>query len=75
MVFLCSSRQIPGQQINYDLKICNDGTLVEILCFWTLSIALFLSKSPFSSHFKTQRFGDWILSPSSGKTYSVGPNR
>jgi hypothetical protein len=24
---------------------------------------------------KTQRFGDWILSLSSGKTYSVGPNR
>jgi hypothetical protein len=24
---------------------------------------------------KTQRFGDWILSPSSGKTYSVGSNR
>jgi hypothetical protein len=22
-----------------------------------------------------QRFGDWILSPSSGKTYSLGPNR
>jgi hypothetical protein len=25
--------------------------------------------------FYTQRFGDWIQSPSSGKTYSVGPNR
>jgi hypothetical protein len=25
--------------------------------------------------FKTQRFGDWILSPSSDKTYSVEPNR
>jgi hypothetical protein len=25
--------------------------------------------------FKTQCFGDWILSLSSGKTYSVGPNR
>jgi hypothetical protein len=25
--------------------------------------------------FKTQRFGEWILSPSSGGTYSVGPNR
>jgi hypothetical protein len=24
---------------------------------------------------KKQRFGDWILSPSSGKTYSVGLNR
>jgi hypothetical protein len=26
-------------------------------------------------YLKTQRFGDWILSPSSGKTYSVGSNR
>jgi hypothetical protein len=24
---------------------------------------------------KTQRFGDWILSPSSGKTYSFAPNQ
>jgi uncharacterized membrane protein YoaT (DUF817 family) len=39
---------------------------VQILCFWTLSIILFL--------FKTQRLGDWLLSPSSGKTYSFGPN-
>jgi hypothetical protein len=35
--------------------------------FRSLSIVLFLGK--------TQRFGDWILSPSSGKTYSVWPNR
>jgi hypothetical protein len=26
-------------------------------------------------YFSVQRFGDWILSPSSGKTSSVGPNR
>jgi hypothetical protein len=38
----------------------------KILCFWTLSIILFL--------FKT-RFEDWILSLSSGKTYSAGPIR
>jgi hypothetical protein len=25
-------------------------------------------------HYKTQRFRDWILPLSSGKTYSVGPN-
>jgi hypothetical protein len=25
--------------------------------------------------YNTQRFGDWILSPSSGGTYSVGLNR
>jgi hypothetical protein len=32
---------------------------VQILCYWTLSIILIL--------FKTQHFGDWILSPPSGK--------
>jgi hypothetical protein len=36
---------------------------------------MFLSKMSSCLHFKTQRFGDWILSPSSGKTYSVGSNR
>jgi hypothetical protein len=46
----------------------------QILCFWTLSIVLSLSKNRPVYFFKTQRFGDWILSPSSGKTYSVGPN-
>jgi hypothetical protein len=31
---------------------------------------------PSSCHlFKIRRFGDWILSPSSSRTYSVGPNR
>jgi hypothetical protein len=30
---------------------------------------------PVFIYLKTKRFGDWILSPSSGKTYSVGPNR
>jgi hypothetical protein len=39
---------------------------------WTLSVVLFLSKAPSLLCFKTQRFGDWILSPSSSKTYSVG---
>jgi hypothetical protein len=39
--------------------------LVRILCFWTLSISCFYIK----------RSGDWVLSPSSGKTYSVALNR
>jgi hypothetical protein len=43
--------------------------------FWTLSIVLSLSKNRPVYFFKAQRFGDWILSPSSGKTYSVGSNR
>jgi hypothetical protein len=50
--------------------------LVQILCFWTLSIVTALSKKHRPAYFfKTQRFGDWILSPSSGKTHSAGPNR
>jgi hypothetical protein len=38
--------------------------LIQLLCFWALAIVLFL--------LKTQRFGDWILSPSSGGTYQLG---
>jgi hypothetical protein len=41
--------------------------IIQLSYFWTLSIVFFL--------FKTQRFGDWILFPSSGGTYSVEPNR
>jgi hypothetical protein len=33
-----------------------------------------LSKTQFCLHLKTECFGDWILSPPSGKTYSFGPN-
>jgi hypothetical protein len=36
---------------------------------------LFLFKSQTCFYFKTQRFGDWILSQCSDKTCSVGPNR
>jgi hypothetical protein len=27
------------------LKVCDDGTLIEVLCFWTLSSVLFLFKT------------------------------
>jgi hypothetical protein len=50
------------------------GTLVQILRFWTISNVLSLFKSSSCLSFKIQRFGNWILSPSSGKTYSVGSN-
>jgi hypothetical protein len=50
-------------------------TIVQLLCSWTLSIVSSLSKMLSCLYFKTQRFGDWILSPSLGKTYSVGPSR
>jgi hypothetical protein len=62
-------------EFQYDLKVCDDGTLVQILCFWISSIILVLSKTPSCLYFKTQHFRDWIRSPSSGKTYSVGPNQ
>jgi hypothetical protein len=40
-----------------------------------MDYSVIISKKKSYVYFKTQRFGDWILSPSSGKTYSVGPNR
>jgi hypothetical protein len=54
-----------------DVKLCDEGTLVQMLCFCTLSIVLSLSKKPSCLFFKTQGCGNWILSLSSGKTYSV----
>jgi hypothetical protein len=42
-------------------------TEVQMLRFWTSSIVLSLSKTPSCIFSRTQRFGDWILSPSSGK--------
>jgi hypothetical protein len=41
-----------------DLKVCDDSTVVKLLCFWTLFIVLFLSETPSCLYFKTQRFGD-----------------
>jgi hypothetical protein len=35
----------------------------------------FLTAAVFLLLFKTQNFGDWIISLSSGKTYSVGPDQ
>jgi hypothetical protein len=64
-----------GEEYRLIIKSDDDCTLVQILNFWTLSIVLSLSKTPSCLCFKTQRFGDGILSPSSGKTYSIGPNR
>jgi hypothetical protein len=43
-----------------DLKHPDDAILTELLCFWTLTIFLFL--------FKTHSFGDWILPLSSGES-------
>jgi hypothetical protein len=31
--------------ILYDLKVCDDGTLIQVLCSWTLSIVLSLTKN------------------------------
>jgi hypothetical protein len=46
--------------------------LLQILCFWTLFTVLSLFKMSSCFSIKTQHFRNWILSPSSGKTYSVG---
>jgi hypothetical protein len=43
------------------VNIWGNSLCLQLLNFWTLSIVLFFL-------FKTQRFGDWILSPSSGKS-------
>jgi hypothetical protein len=58
----------------HDLKVSDDGKLVQPLHSWTLSIVSSLSKMSSCIYFKTQCFRDWILSPPSGKT-SVGSTR
>jgi hypothetical protein len=46
---------------------CNiTSSCTQILRFWTLSIVLSLSKTQPCLFFKTQRFGDWIMSPEIG---------
>jgi hypothetical protein len=46
-----------------DLKACDDGILILLLNFWTLSITPFFILK--------QRFRDWTLSLSSGKSLSL----
>jgi hypothetical protein len=45
----------------YDLKVCDDGKLVQILGYGTVSIVLSLSKMSTCLCSKTQRFGDWTI--------------
>jgi hypothetical protein len=66
---------LPNMKSEWHLKFYDDGTLEQILRFWTLSIVLFSSKTPSSLYLKTRRFGDWIRSLFSVKTYSLGPNK
>jgi hypothetical protein len=40
-----------------DLKVYGNGTLIQVLYFWTLSIVLSLSKKPSYLFSKTQCFG------------------
>jgi hypothetical protein len=40
----CSVCPLRGKHPLQDLKVCDDGTLVQILCVWTLSIILSLPK-------------------------------
>jgi hypothetical protein len=46
---------------NKDVKVCDYGILIQLLCFCTLSVVLFYL-------LKIHRFGDRIVSPSSGGT-------
>jgi hypothetical protein len=41
---------------HWDLKVCDNCRLTQLLCFWTLSIVLFFY------YYLRQRFGDLILS-------------
>jgi hypothetical protein len=50
---MCLKLVIGEQNVIQLLKVCDDGTLAQILCFWTLSIVLSLSKNRpvyFSKH-------------------------
>jgi hypothetical protein len=58
---ILTSEQI--QIISESLEYIQNYVMLHLLCFCALSIVLFL--------FKTQRFGDWIPSPSSGGTESL----
>jgi hypothetical protein len=64
---LCWAQSIELIPISGDLKVSGDGKSIWLLCSWTLSIVLYLSKNR-PVFFKTLRFGNWVLSPSSGKT-------
>jgi hypothetical protein len=37
-------KDIPQNQFQ-NFKLCDDGTLTQVLCFWTLSIVFSLSKN------------------------------
>jgi hypothetical protein len=45
LYFANSELRVKFVQHKYDLKVCDDGTLVQMLNLWTLSIALFLYKN------------------------------
>jgi hypothetical protein len=70
---------------NKSVRYFDSSSFVEmpsfkLLCFWTLSSVLFLFKTVLF-FVRAQRFGDWILSPSSGGNWvgryglaqSIGP--
>jgi hypothetical protein len=64
-----SGRQVP----NFEENCC----LCLILSFSSYYYCKYYTSGHYSSScfYLKQRFGDWILHPSSGKTNSVGPNR
>jgi hypothetical protein len=52
------------QPVNFNAMLCKDVTITVLDIIY-----------PSVLYFKTRRFGDWILAPSSGGTYSNGPSR
>jgi hypothetical protein len=64
---------VKEKRIKSELEVCDDAILTKLLCFWTLSIVLFL--------FKTHNVSETgFLFPSSGGVrrqgldLSIGPN-
>jgi hypothetical protein len=61
--------------VHYNRVRYNEVLLYKYYDFGHYPSSCLYLETPSCLFFKTQRFGDWILSPSSGKTNSIGPNR
>jgi hypothetical protein len=55
-------------------RVCQVRDVITNIMFLDIIHRPVLSKTPSCFYLKIQRFGDWILSPSWGKTHSFGPN-
>jgi hypothetical protein len=57
------------------IYICVDWFFFSNTFLILIHNPVFLSKTPFCLYLKAEGFGNWILSPSSGKACSVGSRR